>query len=124
MPLTSTPGAFIVKISMDTQQGQNLDLYIDNLIDQKGFKDLTPEVREELRTDIRVRLNDFIMARVIAAFSDEDVEKFEELLKQNKSQAELQQFAVDHIPNFTAFLTDVLIEFQGVYLGVSNSTAN
>lgn len=109
---------------MDSQQSNNLDLYIDNLIDQKGYPDLTPEVREELRNDIRVRLNDFIMARVIAAFSDEDVAAFEELLKQNKTQAELQQFAADHIPNFTDFLTDVLLEFQGVYLGSTSSNAN
>lgn len=108
---------------MDTQ-GQNLDLYIDNLINQKGYPNLTDEVREELKNDIRARLNDFIMARVIAAFTDEDIDKFEELLKQNKSQEELQQFAVDHIPDFTTFLTNVLIEFQGVYLGSTTSAAN
>lgn len=109
---------------MNSQQGQDLDFYINNLIDQKGYPDLTPEVREELKNDIRVRLNDFIMARVIAAFSDEDVDTFEELLKQNKSQAELQQFAAEHIPNFTDFLTNVLLEFQSVYLGSRNNSAN
>jgi hypothetical protein len=109
---------------MDTGSPQNLDAYIEDLINQKNYPDLTPEVRDELKRDIALRLNDFIMARVIAAFTDEDVAAFEELLKQNKSQAELHQFAVEHIPNFTNFLTNVLIEFQSVYLGSTASTSN
>jgi hypothetical protein len=105
-------------------KGQNLDQYIDNLIDQKGYPDLTPEVREELRSDLRMRLNDFIMARIIAAFSEEDLDTFEQMLNENKSQEELQQFAVDHIQDFTTFLTDILLEFQGVYLGTTTPQSN
>jgi hypothetical protein len=95
----------------------SIQAFVDGLIDQKGFTDLTPEVREELKSDIYQRLNDFIVARMIAAFSDEDVLKYEQLLKENKPQEELQQFAADHIPNFVDFLTNVLLEFQDVYLG-------
>lgn len=111
--------AFIVKRDMDTagQNTNNIEGYLDGLIDQKNYPDLTPEIREELKNDLRMRLNDFIMARIVAQFSDEDLTAFEELLKAQKPQEELQQFAVDHIPDFTTFLTDVLIEFQGVYLG-------
>lgn len=108
---------------MDNQQ-QNLERYIDNLIDQKGYPDMDEAVREELKNDIRVRLNEFIMTRTISAFSDEDVEKFEELLNHRKPQSELQQFAMEHIPDFTNFLTDVLIEFQDVYLGTTPPPAN
>lgn len=57
------------------------------------------------------------MSRVIAGFSDEDVVKFERFLQEGKSKAEAQQFAVEHIPDFPTFLTHVLLEFQGVYLG-------
>ncbi len=103
---------------------QNINQYIDDLIDKKNYPDMDDSVREELRKDLQIRLNDFIMARVIAAFSDEDVTEFENLLKQNTSQAELQQFAVDHIANFTEFMTDVLIEFQGVYLSTPADSSN
>ena len=77
----------------------------------------------ELKRDIQVRLDDFIMAQIIAKFSDEDVEKFETLLNEKKTQAEVQQFAHDHISNFTAFLTDVLIDFQSIYLDRSQTSS-
>ena len=65
------------------------------------------------------RLDDFVMARVIAAFSDEDVEKFENLMKEGKSREELQSFATEHIPDFTNFVTEAFLEFQNVYLGTT-----
>ncbi len=106
---------------MDTNtaqnQPQNLDKYIEDLIDQKNYPDITQEVRDELKKDITLRLNDFIMARVIAAFSDDDVLEFEKLLKANAPQEELQQFTATHIPEFETFLTSVLLEFRDVYLG-------
>lgn len=99
------------------QKINQLDQFVDNLIDQQNFTDLSPEVREELRNDLFLRLDDFIAARVIAAFSDEDVAKFEELLKEGKSQEEIQQFTIDHIPDYQNFLTQAFLEFQDIYLG-------
>jgi|SRR5882672_3804274 len=97
----------------------DFDTFLDGLIEEKFIKqghNIEPEIRWELKKDISIQLNDFIMARVIAALSDEDVLAFEGLLKENKSQEALQTFAVDHIPDFTTFLTDVLLEFQKIYL--------
>jgi hypothetical protein len=97
---------------------ESMDTYIENLINRKFVNHrLEPAVREEIKRDIKTRLDDFIMSRVIRGFSDEDVVTFERLLHEGKSQAELQQFAVEHIPDSTTFLTNVLLEFQGVYLG-------
>jgi Mg/Co/Ni transporter MgtE len=109
---------------MDPQQQQaeesQFNVFVNTLIDQK-FADhkaeLTDEVREELKKDIAKRLDEFVMARIIAALSDEDVKQLENLLKEDKSQAELQKFATEHIPDFTTFLTNAFLEFQSVYLG-------
>lgn len=98
-------------------QSSSIDKFIDQLIEDKGFVDLLPEVREQLKQDIASRLNDFISARTIAALPDEDLATFEQMLKDNKPQEELQQFTSTHIPDFTEFLTNVLLEFKGVYLG-------
>lgn len=97
----------------------DFDNYLDSLIEEKFIKKghaLEPEVREELKKDLSMQLDEFIMARVIAALSDEDVVAFENILKEGKPQEELQKFAVDHIPDFTDFLTNTLLEFQKVYL--------
>jgi len=109
---------------MDTpnQQQSNTQQFIDDLIDQKFANhqtEITPEVREELKKDLIRRLDDFVMAKIIAAFSDEDVAAFETLLKEGKSREELQQFAEGHIPDFTNFVTDAFLEFQTVYLGTT-----
>lgn len=99
-------------------QNNNLDQFIDKLIEEKGFVDLLPDVKEQLKADISKRLDDFIAARVIATLSNEDLKTFETMLKDGKSQEEIQQFTATHIPDFTEFLTNVLLEFRGVYLGV------
>lgn len=92
--------------------------FIDRLIAEKNFPDLTPEVKEELRWDLSERLDDFIAAKVIATLSDENVAKFETMLKEGRSEGEIQTFVTENIPNFTDFLTQVLLEFKEVYLGV------
>ncbi|SRR6266568_5093807 len=101
----------------DTQS--QFDQYLQGLIDQKFIQkghDLEPEVVEELKKDISLQLDDFIMSRVITELSDDDVLAFEKLIEEEKSQEELQKFAAEHIKDFTPFLTSVLLEFQQVYL--------
>lgn len=99
-------------------QKQAYETYIEQLIEERGFPDLTAEVKEELKKDLVNRLDSFIGAKVIATLSDEDVLKFEQLLKDGKSREEIQKFTVEHVPDFTTFLTNVLMEFRMVYLGL------
>jgi hypothetical protein len=97
---------------------QSVQQFIDKLIDEREFGDITPEVREELVKDLLVRLDDFIMARIIASLGDEDLAKFEQLLKNKASDEEIQKLTSAAIPDFTNFLTKVLVEFRAVYLGI------
>lgn len=112
----------IAKQSVQAPSGQTqkqaYETYIEQLIEERGFPDLTPEVREELKKDLVNRLDSFIGAKVIATLSDEDVLKFEQLLKDGKSREDIQKFTVEHVSDFTTFLTNALIEFRMVYLGL------
>ncbi|OGK24406.1 hypothetical protein A3A46_01110 [Candidatus Roizmanbacteria bacterium RIFCSPLOWO2_01_FULL_37_13] len=99
-------------------QKKSFESFVEQLIEERSFPDLTPEVRVELKKDLINRLDSFIAAKVIVALSDEDVLKFEQMLKDNKPAEELQKFTVEHVPDFTTFLTNVLLEFRGVYLGL------
>ena len=58
----------------------------------------------------------FIMARTISAFTQDDIKEFAKMLAEKKSRAELQQFAMNHIPDYTTFLAATLIEFQEMFL--------
>lgn len=102
----------------------SLPEFVDKLIQEKGFPDITPEVREELKKDLLVRVDDFITARIIATLSDEDVNKFEGMLKEGKSMGEVQTFVSQQIPDFTNFLARTLLEFKGVYLGTIETPIN
>lgn len=95
------------------------DQFIEGLIEDKGFTDLPDEAHEELKKNLVVQVDDFIAARIIAALSDEDLAAFEELLKNYQDkQPDIQNFASQHIPDFTNFLTATLMEFRDVYLGM------
>ena len=101
----------------DTQS--QFDQYLQGLIDEKFVQkghELDPDVVDELKKDIIRQLDEFIMSRIITTLSDDDVLEFEKMLQEGKSQEELQKFATEHIEDFTTFLTNVLLEFQQVYL--------
>lgn len=98
--------------------------YVDQLIDQRGFPDLTPEVREELRKDLLARLDEFIMAKVVSSLTDEQVASFESMLKEGKTGEEVQAFISSNVPDFTNFLTNAMLEFKNVYLGIVSAPSD
>lgn len=94
--------------------------YIDGLIAEKNFPDLTGEVRSQIKKDLLDRLNDTINAKVIAALSDEDLTGFEKLIDDaNAPQEEVQKYIEAKIPDSTSFLAGVLLEFRKNYLGIA-----
>ncbi len=101
----------------------NIQAYIDQLIKDKHFPDLTDEVREQVKQDLIVRLDDFIAARIISALSDEEVVQFETLLKEKKPENQVQQFIVDQMEDLIDLLTETLLEFRGVYLGLDTQSS-
>lgn len=103
---------------------QSLGNFVDKLIEEKGFPDLTDDVRGEIKQDLLTRLDNFITARIIARLSDADVVEFESMLKDGKSETEIQEFAIGHIPDATNFLANTLLEFKAVYLGIITPPAS
>lgn len=96
-----------------------LEDYVDRLIEEKGFPDLTEAVRAQIKSDLLTRLNDTINAKVIAALSDEDLVGFEKLIDGNAPQEEVQKYIEAKIPDSTTFLAGVLLEFRKNYLGIA-----
>lgn len=102
-------------------ENESVLAYIEKLIDEKKYPDLMPEAREEMKKDLIVRLDDFIASRIIAGLSDEDVVQFEQMLKNNTPEEQIQQFVSTHIEDFSAFLTNIFLEFRALYLGILQS---
>lgn len=90
--------------------------FVDQLIEKRNFSDLTPELREQLKKDAVEQLDTFILTRILETLSVEDAATLQTLLKDQPSEETLRQFAVDHIPDYTTFMTKLLHEFQERYL--------
>lgn len=95
-----------------------MDAFVEQLLAEKGHAaDVTPPVYQQMKQDLSDKLTDFINAKVIAALSDEHLADFEKLLDKKAKTQELQQYIENNIPNGTAFLTNVLLDFRTTYLG-------
>ncbi len=90
--------------------------FLEMLVEKKGYKNISAEIKEQIVKDLAERLDTFIVARVITSLSDEDIIVFEKMLRERKPDAEIQEFIKTHIDDFDAFLTAVLLEFKDVYL--------
>lgn len=106
-----------MKIIMDTTNNVARDSFVEGLIEESNYTDLTPEVHREIKNDLYKRLDDFILAKMIAAFSDEDLKKYEDLIDMKVPNEELQDFGPAHITDFPTFLTNVFLDFRSIYLG-------
>lgn len=101
---------------LDSSEDPTKAAYINDLIDRKNFANLTPEFRKEVFEDATKKLDEYIMARSLAQFSEEEIAQFKKLLEEKKTQGELQQFAMDHITDYPTFLDDTLSQFEEAYL--------
>ena len=104
---------------MDDQvKTPTLSDYADTLIKEKNFTTLTPGAYEQIKQDVLTRLNDFIIAKVIAKFSDAQIEEFNKLLDTNPSDEQLQSFISSNLDNPTVVIGDLLLSFRKIYLGL------
>lgn len=99
-----------------TQQQTNIDTFLTTLIDQRGYANETPEIKNAIHKDLKQRLDTFLITNIVSSLSEEDLASFEKLLETEAPVDQLKQFAADHIPDYTTFLTSALLTFQDAYL--------
>lgn len=98
---------------------ESLDIFVEKLIDEKRFEDLTPDLRQHMHDDLKARIYDAINAKVIRELKDEDLPAFEALIDANATPEELQAFMQGKLPDSVNFLTNVLLDFRKMYLGLA-----
>jgi hypothetical protein len=96
----------------------SLEEYLDKLIAEKDFPKLDASVKEQIKFDLRDRLNDFLNAKFIALLSDEKVEELNSLLAKNPQTEEVNQFFHANIPNLPIVISSELLNFRKSYLGI------
>lgn len=97
---------------------QNIDEFIESLLNDKGITNVEPEVREELKAEMKVKLLDQINRAAIQALSEE---KAEELAKKvedpNFTNEDMTKFIQDSGVNLTEVALETMLKFRGFYLG-------
>jgi ribosomal protein S24E len=93
-----------------------IDSFLNKLIAQRGYSEATQDIKDELHKDLKTKLDEFIVTRTVAEFSEKDFDTFDKLLDENKSPEELTQFAKEHILDYQTFITSTLLQFQDAFL--------
>jgi len=98
----------------------NLSLkdFVENLIKQKQFPEMSKEIHEQMKKDLLERVKNTINAKTIAKLPQNDLEEFSKLLDSNTSDEKVQQFVEEKLPDSHVFISEVLTEFRKTYLGL------
>jgi len=94
-----------------------IDWYIGELIKQKpDFKDLDEEVIEQIKEDLKPRVESYINMSILKNIPESKLEEFEKLLDENE-QSKIQEFCNKNIPNMNQVVAMPLISFRDSYIG-------
>lgn len=96
---------------------KSLNLFVDRLIEEKGLTYLEPKILEQVRSDLKERLEDIINAKIIELLPPEKLEEFDKLLYSNVSDEIVRQFCRDNIPDSEEALARLFLDFRETYLG-------
>lgn len=94
-----------------------LDNFIEKMLDDKQLSGVTDEVRAQLVIDLKERLSNQIDRALVDALTDEQAIKFEQLLDNPDTQSEqLQQFFIDNNVDVKRVTVATMIRFYDLYV--------
>lgn len=110
----------VIRLKTTQKYGTEYSLlqFIEELYLAKGYEHFSPERHDEIVKELLQKVNDFLLAKSIAALSDKDAFALEKLLDQNVSDERIREFFSEKIPNAPEFIGSVLHEFRKIYLGL------
>lgn len=94
----------------------NLEQFVDNLLEEKAMVDLDAEVIAQIRKDLLDRVEDHINAAMLEALSPDKLEDFEKILSEG-SEADIQTYCSENIPDLDQLIATTLLRFRSIYLG-------
>lgn len=97
-------------------QSQIINAFVEKLIEEKGFEDLDPEVRQQMKSDLLDRAENRINAAILENMPKEKLAEFNELLNGLNNGEEVQSFCRDNIKNLDEVIAQTLMDFRSAYL--------
>lgn len=92
-------------------------VFIDMLIEEKKFQNLSPELREDIFNDLYAKLNLYIVTALTKYLEEADVKRLEAMERTDDySPEKIQKLLADRIPNASEIIAQAMLEFRAIYL--------
>ena len=96
---------------------QTIDEFIESLLNDKGITNIEPEIREELKADMKKRLEDEIIRAAIEALSEEKAAELAKLVEQpDFTNEKMTEFMTNSGVNLTEVALETMLRFRNFYL--------
>jgi hypothetical protein len=93
----------------------NLNQYVDQLVEEKGFDEKDPEVIAQIKTDLLDRVENRVDAMIADNLPAEVLPEFSSILDTG-GEADIQAFITKHIPDIEEKVASELLTFRTIYL--------
>lgn len=97
---------------------QSIDEFIESILNDKGITDIEPDVRDELKSDMKQRLLDQIDKAAVMQLSEEKAAELANLVEDPEfDDTKMTDFMQNSGVNLTEVALDTMLKFRGFYLG-------
>ena len=94
---------------------QNIEEFIDRLVQEKGFDHKDPEVVTQIKADLLESVGDSINAMIMEHMPEQKMREFEAILD-TKDEAKITTYIREQIPDIDEKTAGVLLAFKNTYL--------
>lgn len=96
---------------------QSVDEFIESLLVDKGITDIEPDVREELKTEMKTRLLDQINKAAIMQLSEEKAAELAAMVDDpNFTNEKMTEFMQNSGVNLVEVALETMLQFRNFYL--------
>lgn len=97
---------------------QSVDDFIESLLNERGITEVEPDVRAELKEDMKKRLMDQINKSAIMQLSEEKAAELAEKINDpDFTNEKMTEFMQNSGVNLTEVALDAMLRFRNFYLG-------
>lgn len=98
--------------------GKVVDDFLSLLLDEGGMQEVSSEVRAQMLSDLRTRLNEKIFVSMLSRLDDQKVTEFRKISEAGGDAEKVEKFIDSNIPDAQDFFGQVMMSFREDYLGL------
>ena len=106
-PLTQKEDAFLTP---------PIRMFLEMCLWEKGIRDSSPEVLEDMVRDLAPRLQDWLWQAIFPRLSDADLPEWKKLMEKEPSPEDINVFFKAKLPDFDNIMEQAMKEFKDIYV--------